>query len=137
VYLYAWNEDLLSRIITACDMALIPLALDNPLVAGKPENKLIGFWRMGMPTVVSATPAYSRAMSESGLPMACRTPEEWEFTLEYYMTHELARRDAGQRGRAFAEANFSEKCLLYEWDDVVASVFLANSYDGEHSASRA
>src|SRR6266403_312049 len=122
VYLYSWNEQMLSRIVTACDMALIPLAMDNALVAGKPENKLVGFWRMGMPVIVSATPAYSRAMCQSGVQMACHTLDEWESTLDHYMGHETERRDAGQRGKVFAEANYGEALLLFEWDHVLGSV---------------
>ncbi|MBU4220130.1 MAG: hypothetical protein KKA10_00645 [Euryarchaeota archaeon] len=122
VYLYEWNEQICSAIISACDMGLIPIPLDNPLASGKPENKLLLFWRMGMPTVVSATPAYSRAMHRCGLPMACRTQQEWQETLERYIVDESARRDAGQRGKAFAEYYYSEEKILAQWDNLIASV---------------
>jgi len=46
VYLYEWNEDTCGSIITACDLALIPLPLGDPMEAGKPENKLLLFWRL-------------------------------------------------------------------------------------------
>ena len=58
IYLYEWNEQTFSIIGTACDMAIIPIPLNKPLYAGKPENKLLLFWKMGVPVVVSATPAY-------------------------------------------------------------------------------
>ncbi len=122
LYLYAWNERTLSAIVRACDLALIPLPLHDPLCAGKPENKLLLFWRMGMPALVSATAAHSRAMQQSGLSMACATREEWRHALEFYTSEEQARKDAGLRGKAFAEERHSEEKTLAQWDRVFTSL---------------
>ena len=53
-------------IATGCDLAVIPLPLDRPLERGKPESKLVSFWRMGMPVVTSSTPAYRRVDGGGG-----------------------------------------------------------------------
>jgi len=37
---------------------VIPAVLGEPMFAGKPENKLLLFWRMGMPVITSSTAAY-------------------------------------------------------------------------------
>jgi hypothetical protein len=122
LYLYEWNEATCSQIICACDLALIPVPVQDPLCSGKPENKLLLFWRMGMPVVVSATPAYARVMQQSGLLMACQTPADWRETLEKYILDETGRGDAGQKGRAFAEQRYGEGRMLDEWDAVFDSV---------------
>jgi len=116
VYIYEWNEELLSTIVTSCDLALIPIPLNVPLYAGKPANKLFLFWRMGVPVVTSATPVYRREMEACGLPMACASNEEWIATLERYIGDEEARRNAGQRGLAYANENYGEEVLLRRWD---------------------
>jgi hypothetical protein len=121
-YVYAWNVQTLSAIGSTCDLAVIPIPLQNALCAGKPENKLLFFWRLGMPAVVSATAAHTRAMERCGLPMACRTSQDWRVTLEKYMSDEDARREAGQKGKAFAEQHHSEEKMLAQWDDVFRSV---------------
>jgi len=122
VYLYEWNEQLCSTIISACDMALIPMTLDDPFASGKPENKLLLFWRMGMPTVVSATPSHMKAMHLSGLSMACRSQEEWRETIERYISDASARQEAGQRAKAFADRYYSEEKILVQWDVLMESV---------------
>ena len=122
IYLYEWNQHVLPTISTACDLAVIPIPLDKPFFAGKPENKLMLFWRMGLPVVTSATPAYERAMRGAGLAMTCRTTDDWVRTLERYIDDEQARREAGQRGMAYAHAAHGEPRLLQKWDDVFASV---------------
>jgi hypothetical protein len=122
-YLYQWNEQLFSTIISACDLALIPAPLEDPIYSGKPANKLLLFWRMAVPAVVSATPGYETAMQQCGLPMACRSSEEWRATLERYMLDESARREAGRVGMAFANSNYSDEATLARWDGVFASLF--------------
>ncbi len=122
IYLYQWNEKTCPAILISCDMALIPVPLENPFAAGKPENKLLLLWRLGLPVVVSATPAYARTMSSANLAMACSTPIEWKETLTRYISDEHARQEAGSRGRAFVEANHDEQQLLARWDALFESV---------------
>ena len=123
VYLYDWNEELCSKIITSCDLALIPMSLEDPFFRGKPENKLLLFWLMAMPAIVSATPAYSRAMAQADLTMACRTQQDWYDTLETYIKDETARKEAGQKGQAFAEKQIGEKEILGRWDQLFNSIY--------------
>lgn len=121
-YLYEWNSIMFSAICTECDLAIIPLDLRSPDNVGKPENKLLLFWRMGIPVVASATPAYLRAMKGAGLTMACSSTEEWVTVLEKYICDETARCIAGQQGKSYAEENYGEEGLLNKWDKVLESI---------------
>jgi glycosyltransferase involved in cell wall biosynthesis len=122
VFVYAWHEQTCSAVCAACDIALIPIPLDDAFAAGKAENKLLFFWRVGVPTIVSATNAYTRTMQQCGLSMACQTSTEWRSVLEQYMDDERARREAGERGKAFAERQYGEEKLLAQWDYLFESV---------------
>ncbi|MGH7838070.1 MAG: hypothetical protein ACREQC_09655, partial [Candidatus Binataceae bacterium] len=137
LYVHEWNEATCSAIICACDLALIPVPSHDPLCSGKPENKLLLFWRMGMPTVVSATPAYARAMQDCGLAMACQNASDWRETLERYISSELSRREAGQKGKTFAEQHYGEERMLAQWDSAFDSVLktpgdLQNTFPPRH-----
>jgi len=123
VYLYEWNELMSSEIICSSDLAIIPVDLTNPLVRGKPENKLFLFWRMGMPVITSATPAYERAMKKAGLEMTCRDKEEWLSMLEKYIISHQSRQTAGIAGRKFVDESYSENETLKQWDEVFQSIF--------------
>ena len=122
VYLYEWNEQLCSKIITSCDLAVIPLPINDPLASGKPENKLLLFWRMGMPTLVSATPAYKRAMDKAGLSMTCQDQEDWQNNLIRFIESKVEREKAGQKGKACAESHYSEEKILRQWDNLFTSI---------------
>jgi hypothetical protein len=122
VYLYQWNPDMLAAISLASDLAVIPIPLEDTFFRGKPENKLIFFWRMGLPVITSATPAYDRAMAAAGLEMTCQTADDWTRLLERYMDDEAARRVAGEKGRSYASRVYATDTLLRQWDEVFASL---------------
>ncbi|MCC6274527.1 MAG: hypothetical protein IT569_01590 [Leptospiraceae bacterium] len=121
-FLYAWNEHTCSTIITSCDLAIIPLSLKDSFACGKPENKLLLFWRMGMPTIVSATPAYKRAMGKCGLDMVCSTSQEWTDTLEKYINDKSLRELAGKAGHRIAMDEYGVASILAKWDRMFESI---------------
>jgi hypothetical protein len=122
IYLYAWNERTFAAIARTCDLALIPIPLQDPFCAAKPENRLLLFWRLAMPVLASSTAAHVRAMRESGIAMSCASQQEWRAALEYYTSNEQARKRAGQRGKAFVGEKHSEEKTLALWDEVFSSV---------------
>jgi hypothetical protein len=139
VFLYQWNHRTLSAIATACDLAVIPLRLDDAFAAGKSENKLILFWRMGLPVVCSATNAYRRAAQGAGLEhtgMLCATADEWTRAIERFIDDEAVRREAGEKGRAFAEAEHGEGRLAERWDVALASVGIETATSGAAAAAQ-
>ena len=122
VILHPWQEKSFAATAINCDLAVVPLDLDDPFSAGKPENKLLLFWKLGIPAVVSATPAYARAMQSVDLAMACGSGAEWEATLDMHITDEAARRHAGEIGKRYADIHFSEDVLLGRWDALFRSL---------------
>jgi glycosyltransferase involved in cell wall biosynthesis len=122
VRLHPWSRELLPRVATACDLAVIPLPLDRPFERGKPESKLISFWRMGLPVLASATPAYARVMTSAGQDLLCAGAEDWVAALERMIDDGEARERAGRGGRAYAEREYSDERLLAAWDRVFASL---------------
>ena len=130
---HPWEEATCADIIASCDVAVIPLALDDPFASGKPENKLLLFWRMGMPVVASPTPAYRRAMHAAGVDLLAGPAPEWTSTLLRVLASEPTRRDAGTLGRSYAEREFSEARLLARWDQVFATLgFAFDAAEGAH-----
>ena len=122
VRIYQWSEQMVAPIATACDLAVIPLPLDRPLERAKPESKLVSFWRMALPTVVSSTAAYMRTMRAAGQDLHCSNQHEWTTTVLDLADDENARSRAGQDGRAFAEEQYGDGPLMAAWDRVFESL---------------
>ena len=126
VRLHDWNEETCSEIITSCDLGVIPINLADMVAIGKSENKLLGLWRMGLPVITSATPAYRRVMNEVGTPeLSCQNDLQWTAVLDRMMSDEPARFDAAKRGRAYAEEKHGSSAVLARWDTMFSSLGFA------------
>ena len=121
VVCHPWEETSCAAIIAGCDLAIIPVDLSDPFTRGKPENKLLLLWKIGMPVVASATPAYERAMAAAGLDHVCRTDADWIEALERMMASQDIRKTAAYNGYEYATANFAEDAIFSRWDSAFAS----------------
>lgn len=121
-YLYQWNDQMMATIATSCDLALIPLAYEDPFAFGKPENKLLLFWRMAVPVLTASTPAYRRAMDLAKLEMTWSNESELRGLLEHYMSDESARAGAGAAGHQVSGSFYSEESTLAKWDSALESL---------------
>jgi gluconate kinase len=123
VYLYEWNRYMFSRIVTECDLAVIPMPTHSDgLVSNKAPNKLNLFWRMGMPVLASPIPSYQQAMRDAEMDMLCDTEQEWHDKIRYYIANEGERRSAGIRGKAFVSEKHSDEAESERWVQLFHSI---------------
>jgi glycosyltransferase involved in cell wall biosynthesis len=123
VTFHAWDKATWSDIVTQCDLAVIPINLKQPLCVGKPGNKLALFWRVGMPVLTSATPAYVRMQQAAGLrKFSCVNLQDWVTALKLMIQSEEERREAGMNGRDYVNRTLGTEALLQMWDQVLLSV---------------
>jgi hypothetical protein len=122
IVLHPWERASAMGVVAACDVAVIPLPLEDGFARSKSAQKLISWWAMGMPVVTSATPAYETAMRAAGLDLCCRTREDWQRALSSLLSYEAARRHAGQAGQAYVEAHASREVMLSRWDALLRGV---------------
>jgi hypothetical protein len=132
-FLYEWNEAMFARIATACDLAVIPVPLEIPICRAKAENKLLLLWRLGVPALTSASPAYLRTMKAAGVDGVCHSPADWEEKLHALMNDEAARRQAGEAGRRYTQNEHSDARRLQQWDQMFASVLGVSAGGGQSS----
>lgn len=115
-YISEWSPVSVRALAQHCDLGLIPLRLSQPLFRSKPENKLLIMWSLGLPAVVSATPAYRRTMTAYGGPnWACDSAHSWYYTLKEALESSTLRRQAGELGQTYAEQNYGVEALLSRW----------------------
>ena len=124
IRLYQWSTDTLTEVANECDIALVPVDLTNPMAVGKAENRMVIFWRLGLPVVASATPANVRASSLAGLGdrVLCSTAEDWRLTLERLHVGPEERLEIASAGQAVAVSSYSEESLAQRWDRLFESL---------------
>ncbi len=122
-HFHRWDRASFSSDIIAGDVAVIPIERANALWWGKPENKLVLLWQLGMPVLTTATPVYRRVMDSAGLPMTCATASEWGEQLERLLTADPATLEAiGRQGRDFANRAYSKEEFVARFDRAFESI---------------
>jgi glycosyltransferase involved in cell wall biosynthesis len=129
VVLSDWDKTVLGALAEVCDLGIIPMFLDRGFYRNKPENKLLLLWRLGLPVITAATPAYKRTMIEAGLDMYCETAADWEDRLVYYMANAAARSEAAQKGLSYTETRHSDAVRTKAWDALFESLGVGNLRD--------
>jgi glycosyltransferase involved in cell wall biosynthesis len=121
VHFHAWDRTTFSPQITEADVAIIPIDRSNAFAMGKPENKLVMFWQLGMPVLASDTPAYRRAMSDAGLDLLCSNDGEWRTALERMIAaSDSERQRMGEIGQAYSKRAYSRDEFLRRFDRALA-----------------
>jgi hypothetical protein len=122
-YFYNWEKEQFNRQIIDCDLAIIPIDINNGLQNGKPENKLILFWLMGMPVLSSSTPAYQRIMKKSGAHLNKVNPKEWhEALMMYKQLKQEDRTLLGIKCFEFAKQYYGREKIGDMWDKLCQSL---------------
>lgn len=120
--LHKWNLKNYYNIILNSDIAIIPTDLKDNFIAGKPENKLLLFWRMGLPVITSASNAYRRTMKNVKLKNYCFNDDDWYHQIEKLILDKKNRMQVGQIGKKYAEKNYSNEKIMKKWDIVYEKV---------------
>jgi len=126
VFLYQWNKEMFSVIATACDIAVIPIDVSNPLLKAKAANKLHLLWRMGIPVITSATPSYCESMANAKQDIYCVDSKEWYSKLELLAKDEQERKRLGELGYTFVQSYHSDKAEAKRWNEVFRSIGFAD-----------
>lgn len=116
-----WSPKELILRSEASYLSIIPIDLTVPLIRFKPENRLLIMWRLGLPCLTSASPAYVRVAKKAGVNAICESPSQWGFKMQQLLDDpELAQAEA-LKGQAYVREHHSDSLLLKKWDEAVES----------------
>lgn len=121
---HEWGKVEISKIATSCDIGVIPIKLNNRTASNKSVNKLVFMWKMGLPVVVSATPAYRDIMKLARLKMYAKNIYDWINILNnfYKLNDDKHISNKKKRVDALIKKNFSKRKLIKDWSEVFQSV---------------
>jgi hypothetical protein len=117
-----WSANSLARSARASSMAMIPIDLSVPMQRLKPENRLLIMWRLGLPCLTSASPAYSRVSRLAGVDVVCSSIEDWRENFSRVLDDSSYGREQVLAGQQYLRDNHNNALLLSKWDAAVDSV---------------
>jgi hypothetical protein len=77
VIVHDWSVQKVTEVSKFCDFGIIPILSKDSFAQFKPENKLLIYWRLGLPTLFSGTPAYRRVSKQFKLEAFEVHSSEW------------------------------------------------------------
>ena len=122
-FYYQWNSFALSTLASNCDLAIIPLKENNKFILGKPENKLILLWKLGLPVFTSYSDAYFLTMKKAKINMICESKKDWINSLLSFSELTQAKRTKITNDLMnFANKNYKKKYLIEKWSLLFESI---------------
>ena len=103
-------------------IAIIPLNLKVPMQKLKPENRLLIMWRLGLPCLTSASPAYIRVASQAGVKAVCESPKDWHENFSRLLGDPSFALEEVLRGQDYLHEHHNREALLNKWDRAIESV---------------
>jgi len=120
---HKWDIDNKDKILSQCDCGIIPLNKNNLFGWHKPANKLISFWFTGLPSVVSATPAYQELMNNAGENLYCFTNNDWVEKICKIKNMSIEERAAfAKKNLNYVHNNYSDETLDLIWNKVFEGI---------------
>ena len=116
-----WTPTNLAHFARESQVAIIPIDLSVPMQVLKPENRLLIMWRLGLPCLTSASPAYSRVASASGAKVICQNIEDWKTNLDRIINDTTYAAAESTKGQDYLRENHSGEILLQKWDIAMES----------------
>jgi hypothetical protein len=121
---HPWKKETFNQKVIDCDIALIPLDTTDAMKNGKSVNKLLLHWLMNMPVLTSSTPAYQKAMQESGVNMAMNSHNDWCNALRQFKNASSIEREAiATKGLGYVKKHYNAEQVAIMWDKAISSIF--------------
>jgi hypothetical protein len=117
-----WTIPNLVNSAKRASLAVLPLDPSGSLNSLKAENRLLIFWRLGIPVIASPSLAYRRVMKEAGIDGICFSENDWEAKILDWISNPNTLFSAAQLGQSYLHENHNEKLLFSSWDNLIESV---------------
>ena len=119
---HQWSIESIQEVSKNSDLAVIPIDINDPMMVGKPENKLLLFWRMGMPTLVADTPSYRAVMKAVNQNYLIKEDNDWEYLIKELMSSRANREKAAKDGLDYLNKNYTKKEFYSRWELLLNSL---------------
>lgn len=118
---YPWSPSTLAQLAKGCHGAIIPIAPDDSSAWMKDENRALIMWKLGLPAIMSPTPAYQRVSAAAGVTSVAKTAADWTRLLPL-LTDNTWRLTQARSGYDYIIESHTPELIHSAWDGVFASL---------------
>lgn len=122
IFFHQWNKDLVSTILKSCDIAVVPLDINDRFLFGKSMNKVILMWKNNLPVVASKISSYNDLSKKIEYSFCCSNENEWLEKIVELIDNDKNRENYITKFKKYIDNNYSENKFVKQWDDAITSV---------------
>lgn len=122
VVIHRWTLEKVKEVAAICDFGVIPILENDQFARLKPENKLLIYWRLGLPTLFSDTPSYSRVANEAKAVGFSVRSGEWGQKLAELVTAKEQRVKNMAGVRSYLIESHTKQVILDQWKEALESL---------------
>ncbi|MBL4780845.1 MAG: glycosyltransferase family 4 protein [Porticoccaceae bacterium] len=123
---YSWDINTVYELILQNDVAVIP-STNNDWSKSKSTNRLTLFMSAGLPVIAWPIPSYNELIKKSKAGLLAETTEEWCTAILKLKDHKI-RKQISEKGRAYAENNYSNKVITSQWEEFFEKTVSHNTH---------
>lgn len=116
--LIKWSKENLLIEAMKCDLGIIPINMDIPIYASKPENKAVLMFLLGLPVIATPTSAYKLLFEQAGIPeFLVQDSSNWMAHIDSVRSmSKSAQNELSNHLRAYALENYSTAKQCQKWN---------------------
>lgn len=117
-----WELNTFAHEISQADLAIIPIDKKNKLQFNKPENKLILFWKIGIPVLTTDTPAYKKVFTAINYNLICSEDKDWIDKINLFKDGKINIDEHMKIVNMYLTIHHSKDKILENWDKIFISI---------------
>lgn len=122
VILHDWSVKTVQEVSQFCDFGIIPIDSNDKFGRLKPENKLLLYWRLGLPTLFSKIPSYERLSTRFDLSEFAVEEGEWLPSLNRFKSSDfIKRKDFGEVTQMLIQEH-NRFAIIEKWKKAIETV---------------
>ena len=119
-----WSLQNVTEFAQRSSLSIIPIDLHDNFALLKPENKLLSMWQLGLPTLFSPIPSYTRVAIASKQKASMVSPSEWLDALRRIASSPISRDEMKKSGNVYILNNNSHAVLGTKWAKAIQNALM-------------
>lgn len=111
-----WSMDNVNKAARNSSLGIIPLDINDPFIAAKPENKLVFMWLLGLGALCSPTESYEMLSKQTGIDFICGNESQWNDSIDKLLSNDKYREETSRYLHDYAWIHYCNEALIKKWN---------------------
>ena len=112
---YEWDVKAINNLTEICDIAIVPIDTKKKINFLKSAQRLLLFWRLGLPVIASNNPAHKEFMNKVQLNLCASSKKEWVKYIKEFIDNPKLVKNNSLVIQKYVACNLTKDSKIKEW----------------------